>query len=317
MTPQPPADAPRPKPAPDAPAPSQILRFQTGERLLHWALAVPFVLLYASAALLVAFYGEPHPRPFREAFALGHRAFGAMLVVLPPLALLAGAKHWRTHLENMREGWVWEFDDFRWLVLFPKNAMNPKIALPEQGKFNAAEKLNFMMVSTFYPLYVLTGILVWMPGVEFFAYLAHFAMAVLGLPLVGGHIFMATIHPETRVGLSGMFTGWVDRGWAKHHYTRWYREHFEPSGLVLGLGEKLKLPARVRCASCDDVQVYDSWMALIERSFRVEPLVCPACESPIHLVPPGDEGRAAEVVMEHVRTNRANEAFDPDSGDAA
>jgi formate dehydrogenase subunit gamma len=317
MTPEQPADASPRKSSGEAPAPSQILRFQAGERLLHWALAAPFVLLYTTAALLMVFYGEPHPRPFREAFALAHRVFGVMLIALPPLALLAGAKDWRVHLENLREGWIWRRDDFRWLVLFPKNAMNPKIELPEQGKFNAAEKLNFMMVSTFYPLYVFTGVLVWLPGVEFTAYLAHFAMAVLGLPLVGGHIFMATINPETRVGLSGMFTGWVDRSWAKHHYTRWYREHFEPSGLVLGLAERLKLPARVHCGSCEDVQVYDSWMSLIERSFRVEPLVCPTCASPIRLVPPGDEGRAAEVVLEHLRSNGANEAFDPDGGDAA
>lgn len=311
MSPDPSADASRPGPVASTPASSQIHRFQTGERLLHWALAVPFVLLYASSALLLAFYGEPHPRPFREAFALAHRVFGIMLVTLPPLALLVGAKDWRTHLENMREGWVWEWNDFRWLVLFPKHAMNPKIELPEQGKFNAAEKLNFMMVSTFYPLYIVTGVLVWLPGVAFGPYLAHFAMAVLGLPLVAGHIFMATINPETRIGLSGMLSGWVDRNWAKHHYTRWYREHFEPSGLVLGLQAKLQLPARVRCGACSEVLVYESWMGLIERSFRVEPLVCEACESPIRLVPLGDEDRAAEAVMQHLRQNQANEAYEP------
>lgn len=37
---------------------------------------------------------------------------------------------------------------------------------------------------------------------------------------------MATINPDTRVGLPGMTTGMVDRQWASHHYGRWYREHF-------------------------------------------------------------------------------------------
>jgi hypothetical protein len=37
---------------------------------------------------------------------------------------------------------------------------------------------------------------------------------------------MATVNPDTRVGLSGMITGYVDRHWAQHHYRHWYNEHF-------------------------------------------------------------------------------------------
>jgi hypothetical protein len=158
------------------------------------------------------------------------------------------------------------------------------------------------MVSTFYPLYIITGIMVWMPGVAVVAYLTHYAMAVAGLPLVCGHIFMATINPSTRIGLSGMFTGWVDRHWAKHHYTRWYREHFEPREVVRGLAERLKHPARVRCGSCEQVQSFPSWSHLIEHSFQVEPLVCPSCESPIRLVKRGEESRAPEIIMQHLQT---------------
>jgi formate dehydrogenase subunit gamma len=300
-----------------APPPSQIQRFLPGERFLHWALAGPFVLLYATAALMLVFYGEPHPRHFRDAFAIAHRVFGALLIVLPPLALLRGSADWRVHLENMREGWIWHRDDFRWLILFPKNALNPKIALPDQGKFNAAEKLNFMMVSTFYPLYIATGVLVWMPGVAIFAYLSHYAMAILGLPLVGGHIFMATINPETKVGLSGMFTGWVDRGWARHHYTRWYREHFEPHEVVIGLAERLKQPARVECGACHHVNVFPSWTTLLERSFQVEPLVCGMCQNPIHLVPPGEETGAAEAILGHLRETHGVEPFQGTGSGAA
>ena len=47
--------------------------------------------------------------------------------------------------------------DYRWLVLFPRAAVNSRVVLPEQGKFNAAEKLNFMMVSATYPFYIITG----------------------------------------------------------------------------------------------------------------------------------------------------------------
>jgi formate dehydrogenase subunit gamma len=285
-----------------APQPSKILRFLPGERFLHWALAGPFVLLYLTGGLMFLFYGEPSPRHIRPFFALAHRIVGVLLIVLPPMALLRFLSDRKIHFENMREGWIWRKDDIRWLMLFPKNAVNPKIELPDQGKFNAAEKLNFMMVSTFYPLYIITGIMVWMPGVAVVAYLTHYAMAVAGLPLVCGHIFMATINPSTRIGLSGMFTGWVDRHWAKHHYTRWYREHFEPREVVRGLAERLKHPARVRCGSCEQVQSFPSWSHLIEHSFQVEPLVCPSCESPIRLVKRGEESRAPEIIMQHLQT---------------
>jgi hypothetical protein len=205
------------------------------------------------------------------------------------------------HFANMRAGWIWTRDDFRWLLLFPMNALNPKVELPEQGKFNAAEKLNFMMVSTFYPLYIVTGIMVWLPGVAIFAYLAHYAMALAGIPLVLGHIFMATVNPETKVGLSGMITGWVDRNWAKHHYHRWYRENFEAREVFPLLSAQLRHPARVRCGSCDAEQAFGSWDELIARSFQVAPLVCNACHAPIHLVRTNDEGRPVEAIVRHLQ----------------
>jgi formate dehydrogenase subunit gamma len=300
-----------------APVPSRILRFLPAERLLHWALAGPFMLLYLSAGLLLLFFGEPYPRHFHDALMAAHRTFGVLLIVLPPLALVLGSADHRIHFENMREGWIWNAADLRWLLLFPKNAVNPKIELPEQGKFNAAEKLNFMMVSAFYPLYIATGIMVWMPGIPIFAYLAHYAMAVVGIPLVLGHVYMATVHPSTRVGLSGMFTGWVDRGWARHHYRRWYRQHFEPLGIVRGLAAQLTQTAYVRCNSCAQVQTFPSWTYLIEHSFQVEPLVCPSCESPIRLVRRGEEGQAAEAILDHLHTAGENAPIEDQGEDVA
>ena len=311
-----PAACATPLPAADvAPPPSKILRFLPGERFLHWALAGPFVMLYLSAALMFLWYGEPYPRHFRDAFAIAHRVFGVLLIVLPPLALLRGRADRRMHFANMRAGWLWTAADFRWLLLFPKNALNPKVELPEQGKFNAAEKLNFMMVSTFYPLYILTGIMVWLPGVAVGAYLAHYAMALIGVPLVIGHIFMATVNPETKVGLSGMLTGWVDRNWARHHYRRWYRENFEGPEAVPLLARQLKQPARLRCGECNTEQSFASWDHLIERSFRVEPLICSACQAPIRLLRTGEEGRPVEAIMRHLQV--AGEDRPIDQKDAA
>jgi formate dehydrogenase subunit gamma len=106
-------------------------------------------------------------------------------------------------------------------------AVSKRFTLPEQGKFNAAEKINFMTLMSTYPLYILTGLVIWWTDGALLSWLVHFGMAIIATPLIAGHIFMATINPDTRSGLPGMTSGYVDRDWAKHHYTRWYREHFE------------------------------------------------------------------------------------------
>jgi hypothetical protein len=210
----------------------------------------------------------------------------------------------------MSEGWRWTRDDLRWLVLFPRNALDPRVKLPEQGKFNAAEKLNFMMVSATYPLYIVTGVLVWLPGDALLLYLAHAAMAVLGLPLVLGHIFMATVNPATRIGLSGMITGWVDREWAKHHYRRWYRDRFEakePDHATPAAADVLAGPALFRCASCREVIQFGTWQRLIERGFQMEPLFCARCDAEVTAVELETNAEVAEAIMRHLERGLASD----------
>ncbi len=107
-----------------------------------------------------------------------------------------------------------------------------------------------------------------------------------------------------------MITGWVDRGWAKHHYRRWYREHFEGHTVVPGLSEMLHRPARVRCATCATEQSYPSWDALIARSFKVEPVVCPSCQTPLRLMLGNDRRRAAETIIRHLKTKGVDEPLE-------
>lgn len=295
---------------------AKILRFRESERWVHWALAIPFVILYASAVAMSALGNEPQPRHLRTVFAWIHRAAGIGLIVLPPLTLLAGMADWRTHLGNLRQAWSWDVNDIRWLLLAPRAAVNHKITLPEQGKFNAAEKLNFMMLTATYPLYIVTGLMVWMPGIAFFSWIAHVAMAVMGFPLVAGHIFMAAINPSTRIGLEGMFTGWVDREWAKHHYRSWYREHFEKDdaggvpGSAAGL---LDQPAAVRCDFCKEPYRFESWEHLLQRVFQVEPLFCPRCRNEITIVSVEADFGVANAMLSHLDRGRWEQPFEPES----
>jgi cytochrome b subunit of formate dehydrogenase len=169
-------------PAENAPPPvvnAKILRFAKSERALHWSIAGPFLLSFTTAAILVFVYNTDRSRPYRGVFAGLHRASGIALAVLPMLATLRSRGDARIHLYNIRQAWTWVFDDIKWLSLMMAAAVSERVRLPEQGKFNAAEKLNFMVLMVTYPLYVLTGVLLWVTHVAVLSWLLHFFMAML------------------------------------------------------------------------------------------------------------------------------------------
>jgi len=216
----------------EAHVPDTILRFRESERQMHWALAVPFMVCYTTALILVLVYNPSPLRPFRTVFSWTHRISGVCLFALPLWTIAQYRREFAIHWQNIREVWAWRLDDVKWLLLMGPSTLNKTISLPDSDKFNAAEKLNFMMLTTTYPLYVITGFLIWLPGVAYLSWLVHLSMAALATPLILGHIFMATVNPDTRVGLSGMVSGFVDRHWAMHHYRRWYNANFGSSVML-------------------------------------------------------------------------------------
>ncbi len=222
-----PAAAAKVRKAPQGACNSTILRFHRSERMLHWAITIPFLACFATALVLLVVYSPAPHRPLRSVVSWIHRSLGIALAVLPVLALLQGRRELSVHWQNVKEAWMWGRDDFRWLALMPLAVLSSKIKLPEQGKFNAAEKLNFMVLMATYPLYLVTGLLIWLKTYAVMAWVLHVLMAAIATPLIFGHMYMAMIDSGGRPGLQGMFSGFVGREWAKHHYPRWYREHYE------------------------------------------------------------------------------------------
>jgi formate dehydrogenase subunit gamma len=207
-------------------ATDEVLRFRVCERHLHWAIAIPFKICYLTALILVLVYNPFPGRPFRDVFAWIHRVSGICLATLPPLMLFIHRREFGMHLRNVREAWSWRFDDLKWLVLMGPATFSKRVTLPHQGKFNAAEKINFIVVLSTYPIYIATGLAIWFLRPAYLSWMIHFSMATVATPLVLGHVFMATVNPDTRAGLKGMISGWVSREWARHHYRHWYDEHF-------------------------------------------------------------------------------------------
>lgn len=198
------------------------------------------MVCYTTAAILVLVY-NPHPdRPLHTLVSWIHRLSGGCLIVLPAGMLL---KHWRDgwlHAHNIWRAWRWTVADLRWLLLTGPATMGAKVTLPHQGKFNAGEKINFIAVMSTYPVYVVTGVMIALPGIAYTSWLVHvYTAAFVATPLMLGHMFMALVNPDTRVGLSGMISGFVDRHWAHHHYRLWYDEMY---------GETTPVPSDVAVA---------------------------------------------------------------------
>ena len=158
---------------------AKILRFARSERMLHWCIAGPFLISMVSALILVVIYNPDRTRPYREFFSAIHRISGVALIIFPMLATLKSRGDARIHFYNIKQAWTWMFDDIKWLALMGLAAVNSRVKLPEQGKFNAAEKINFMVLMVTYPLYVATGLMMWLTHLAILSWLLHFFMACL------------------------------------------------------------------------------------------------------------------------------------------
>ncbi len=207
----------------------KIMRFSKPERNMHWALAIPFMICYTTALVLIVVYNPDPSRPYRELLSWIHRISGVCLFIFPMATIFKSRNNIRINFQNIKEAWTWSLADIKWLCLMGFAAISNKVSLPEQGKYNAAEKVNFMALTATYPLYILTGVLIWVTDGLLISWLIHFGMALIATPLIAGHLFMAMVNPSSRAALPGMFSGFVDREFVKHHHPKWYRENFEQS----------------------------------------------------------------------------------------
>jgi len=197
-----------------------LVRFDVVERVAHWLMALMFITLAVTGAILyfpslVALIGR------RRLVERVHVDVG-LAVLLPLVVSLAGSwgKGLRADLGRLNR---WSGDDRRWLrrVLRRESTHGLKI-----GKFNAGQKLNAAFVLGAFLVMSLTGAVMhweyhfrlsWRTGATFI----HNWLAYAFVFVVLGHIFMALTHPGALVSI---FTGRVSRRWARKHSPGWLDE---------------------------------------------------------------------------------------------
>jgi len=185
-----------------------VKRFSKSEIMLHWSNALPFLVLLASGVYLAweGWEGEERMKWLGDL----HRWFGVALMLLPPL-VLAFAKT-RLLLGDLNSLFSFGKLDLEWIKAQSKGLHTA------QGKFNFGQKMNGIASVVNSLLLQITGVWLWLNPQGLLARWSHILIAVLVLPLLGGHLFMAMVNPSTRKGFLGIFTGQVPREYMEEHH---------------------------------------------------------------------------------------------------
>lgn len=195
----------------------QVLRFDRVERAAHWANAVLFAILMATA--LPLYFVQVENLVGRRGLIAEIHLWSGVALPIPLLISLAGP--WGARLRHdVRRINIWTTAELRWLWSLGRKT------LPEADKFNPGQKLNALFTAGAIVVMLGTGSILkwfrffpvsWRTGATF----VHDVVAAALFLLVFGHIAFAVKH---RDALRSMFKGWVTESWANRNAKGWLTE---------------------------------------------------------------------------------------------
>lgn len=207
----------------------KVFRFTTPERVSHWVHTVSYFMLLLTGLVIFIPGGGILGPLFGGANVsrILHRIFAVPYALLSLPILYFGAK--KQAREWFRLMFTWTKEDVVFFLGYMPELMgrhNPN--LPESDKFNAGEKFNSLLTFLTGIGLTLSGIIMWFPA-AFPKWLVRLAYPIHDLCWLGMtamlviHIFLSVFHPRMRAALEGMLNGWVDTGFAREHYPKWFR----------------------------------------------------------------------------------------------
>jgi formate dehydrogenase subunit gamma len=195
----------------------RLLRFDRVERVAHWANALLFAMLMATA--LPLYFVQVESLVGRRALVAEIHTWSGVALPVPLLICLGGP--WGARLRrDVRRCNVWTTEEIYWLVSLGRQ----RLARPD--KFNPGQKLNAVFTAGAIVVMLGTGSILkwfrffpldWRTGATF----VHDLLASVVFLVVIGHVAFALTHPAS---LRSMFTGWIPDAWAKRHAVAWLQE---------------------------------------------------------------------------------------------
>ena len=190
-------------------------RFNNPELFLHWANAVPFLLLLLTGGIMLGSRFSHLDRQMLTWTVIAHKACALTWLCLLPLSVLSRLKpHW-AHLRLLLD---WGAKDAAWMIQSLRSLYNKKAVIPPAGRFNTGQKINASLVALYYFGFVATGLLMYARGTILFPWYIHTALFFSAMGPVGGHLFLALVNPSTRIALGGIFHGWAPMKYIEHHH---------------------------------------------------------------------------------------------------
>jgi formate dehydrogenase subunit gamma len=195
------------------------------ERLVHFLFAGSCILLFISGFALMF-----HSASFIATLLGGH--YVTKYVHNISGLVFAGSGLFAVIIW-FKDGAIFDKDDIGW---FMKGGgyLWTKEGIPPQGRFNAGQKLYFVLKAMTWVLMSVTGIIMWFPyffgrELTIFSYPLH----ILGVASLAGavviHGFLGSFgNPGT---IAAMVTGKCTRAWARYQHPKWLKEYDEKHGI--------------------------------------------------------------------------------------
>jgi formate dehydrogenase subunit gamma len=200
----------------------RITRFPRWMRVVHWTVAIVFLLMAISG--LIIFFGKKALLPL-----LGHDVFSWLAIaskylhnILGPVFLIVSVVMFFGFLRHN----FFNRLDWAWLRRFGRTREGGHVPA---GYFNAGEKLWFWGGVVLLGLLMsLTGLMLDFTNLQPTRYLLqwadylHVAGATFYIAAAIGHIYIGTL--GTPGAYTAMRRGTVDESWAKTHHREWYEQ---------------------------------------------------------------------------------------------
>ncbi len=197
-----------------------VPRYNAGERVNHWVVAITFILLAASG---LAFF---HPAFWFLTSALGGGTWARILhpfigVVMFVFFAAMAMRYWK---ENVIQSY-----DREWKKRMSDVINNRDHNLPEIDKYNFGQKQLFWVMVVTMGLLLVSGVMLWRPyfadafsiTLIRIAAVVHAASAFVLIVGTVVHIYAGIFW--VRGSLRAMTRGTVSQNWARHHHPLWYR----------------------------------------------------------------------------------------------
>jgi formate dehydrogenase subunit gamma len=193
--------------------PDRVKRFTVSERAVHWLTALAFFSLLISG-LVVGRRGT-----FHDVMYAWHLASAGVLLFGVALIVVAGNR--RAVRATAHELSNLDVEDREWLGAIGARLLS-HAPEPPAARFNAGQKVNFVLVCIMLVVLYVTGVDTIIAGTHHNLIFGGHKLATIALSvLVAGHLYMALVNGATRPALRGILTCEVDRDWAQKHYPRW------------------------------------------------------------------------------------------------